>query len=171
MRPERDRQDGTPAWGVAIILAIGFASFVVLNLRKTRRKVFVSYDHDIDVIHRRLLSAWNANNRFELEFDETSPLVAINSTAAGPIKSALTKRLKQADVLLVIVGKRTHKSSWVKWEIERAKESDIRLALSAVKIDRESTTPPALLNAGTTWAMAFTHEALLEAISNAKVGY
>ncbi len=42
--------------------------------------------------------------------------------------------MKDADYLLVIVGEKTYTSKWVGWEISRARESDVKLKLAAVKL-------------------------------------
>jgi len=82
--------------------------------------VFISYDHSEDAHYKRLLEAWNKNEKFKFEFDNRSPGVAIESKEGAVIKASLTKMMKKADYLLVIVGQKTHSSKWVNWEIERA---------------------------------------------------
>ena len=127
-------------------------------------KVFVSYDHSEDVQYKRLLQAWDANTSFDFEFDSRGPDVPINSADAGRIKAALTAKMKEADYLLVIVGKKTHGSKWVTWEIDRAKDDDVHLKLAAIKIDRSYQTPPGLLGTGTAWAYSFTLSAIVNAL-------
>lgn len=136
-----------------------------------KKKVFISYDHSEDAHYKRLLAAWDANTDFQFEFDDRSPSVAIDSTAAGPIKTALTKKMKEAEYLLVIVGKKTHTSTWVAWEIARAKEDDVKLKLAAVKIDREYTSPQGLLGISTSWVYSFTQENIIDALNGAKNRY
>lgn len=135
------------------------------------KKVFISYDHSEDVHYKRLLQAWDANTNFEFEFDSRGPDVAINSTDAARVQAALTTKMKDADYLLVIVGNKTHTSSWVTWEIDRAKKSDVKLRLAAVKIDRNYTTPGGLLGVGTSWANSFTRDAIIAALDNANNNY
>jgi len=132
-----------------------------------KKKVFISYDHSEDVHYKRLLAAWDANSNFEFEFDDRSPGTAINSTNASTIKANLTRMMKDATYLLVIVGAKTYTSDWVTWEIDRAKESDTNLKLVAVKISVSNTSPPGLLNAGATWAMSFTQDAIIKALDDA----
>jgi hypothetical protein len=134
-------------------------------------KVFVSYDHSEDANYKRLLQAWDANPDFDFEFDSRGPNVAIDSTDAGPIKAALATKMKSATHLLVLVGAKTSTSKWIKWEIERSKEFDTRLKLAAVKIAKDNTTPPGLLNVGTSWATSFARDRIVEALKAAKVGY
>jgi hypothetical protein len=129
-------------------------------------KVFISYDHDKDKNFKHLLRAWNKNSDFDFEIDETSPKGKINSQNNHVIKSVLTRKIKQSNCVLVIVGHRTHKSQWVQWEIQQAKQ--FHLQLVAVKLDRQFTTPPALLKANTSWAMTFNQEAISNALNQAK---
>ena len=136
-----------------------------------KKKVFVSYDHSEDAHYKYLLQAWDANPNFELEFDNRSPSVAIDSDEAKVIKAALTTKMKQAESLLVIVGKKTYTSNWVTWEIDRAKQSDIRLKLAAVKIDRDYTSPAGLVGVGTAWAYSFSQDNVIAALDGAKNNY
>ena len=135
------------------------------------KKVFVSYDHSEDAHYKRLLQAWDANTSFDFEFDSRGPNVPIDSVDAGRIKAALTVKMKEADYLLVIVGEKTHTSKWVTWEIERAKQSDTRLRLAAVKIDRSNLTPSGLIGAGTSWAYSFTFDNIVTALNGATNNY
>lgn len=131
-------------------------------LRPQRKKIFVSYDYDNDRRYRFLLSAWDANKTFAFTFDDHStPL--INSTSAGRIKAAITQKMRNADFLLVIVGRHTHRSKWVAWEINTAKQ--LRLKLIAVKIEPTNTSPAALLGAGATWARSFTADGVARAVA------
>ena len=134
-------------------------------------KVFISYDHSEDRSYKNLLKAWDANSNFEFEFDQRSPDEAINSTSAPRIKQSLTRMMQQADYLLVIIGKKSAQSSWMKWEIEKAKDPEIKLKLAAVKIDNTYTTPAGLLKCGTSFARSFKEESIIEALRSADNDY
>ena len=136
-----------------------------------KTKVFVSYDHSEDAHYKRLLQAWDANSSFDFEFDSRGPNVAINSTDASVVKTALTKLLKESTHLLVLVGEKSSVSSWMNWEIERAKQSDVKLKLAAVKLAKANASPSGLLNAGTAWATSFERDRIVEALKLAVVGY
>lgn len=125
------------------------------------RSVFVSFDYDMDSHYKRLLTAWNANSRFSFKMTDHSITVPINSTNAGVIKAGITKKLSQARYCLVIIGKETHKSKWVEWEINRAKELGLKLV--GLKTDRNNITPAPLLRSNTAWAHSFT----LQGVTNA----
>jgi|tagenome__1003787_1003787.scaffolds.fasta_scaffold19924158_1 hypothetical protein len=134
-------------------------------------KVFVSYDHSEDVHYKRLLQAWDANADFDFEFDSRGPDVAIDSSNAGTIKASLTSMMKSATHLLVLVGAKSNTSKWMHWEIDRAKQNDIKLKLAAVKLSKDNITPAGLLNVGTSWATSFERDRIVDALKAAKVGY
>jgi hypothetical protein len=136
-----------------------------------KTKVFVSYDHSEDAHYKRLLQAWDANPDFDLEFDSRGPNVAIDSTDAAAVKAALTAKMKTATHLLVLVGEKTAQSKWISWEIDRAKQPDVKLRLAAVKLAKANATPAGLLNVGTSWATSFERDRIVEALKAAKIGY
>lgn len=136
-----------------------------------KTKVFVSYDHSEDALYKRLLQAWDANANFDFEFDSRGPNVPINSDDAVVIKASLTKLLKSATHLLVIVGEKSSTSAWMAWEVARAKQPDIKLKLAAVKLNKSNVTPAGLLNVGTSWATSFERDRIVDALNDAKVGY
>lgn len=126
------------------------------------KKIFVSYDYDNDRRYRHLLSAWDANKQFDFEFEDHSTPY-IDSVDAGRIKAAISAKMKNASCLLVIVGEWTSRSTWVTWEITRAKELGINLV--GVKIRSTYTTPAALLGANAKWAMSFTDDGVTKAVA------
>jgi hypothetical protein len=130
-----------------------------------RKKVFISYDYDNDKHYKNLLLAWDGNKLFDFSIHDHSADVSINSTDATAIKRTISRYINEATYFLIIVGKKTHKSAWVKWEIEKAIELGKRIV--AVKTDRENTSPDALLGIGASWAMSFTFDAISKAINNA----
>lgn len=132
-------------------------------------KVFISYDHSEDAHYKYLLQGWSNHPNFEFEFDNRSVKVPINSVDAGRVKAGITLKMKEATHLFVIVGKLSHTSDWIDWEIEKAKE--LGLKLSAVKIDRAYNSPIGLLGVGTSWATSFTEKKIIAALNEAVVGY
>lgn len=134
-------------------------------------KVFVSYDHSEDVNYKRLLQAWDANSDFDFEFDSRGPDVRINSDEASVVKAALTKRMQTATHLLVLVGAKSYTSEWMGWEIDRAKQRDLKLRLAAVKLDKQNITPISLLGVGTAWATSFTRDRIVQALKDARANY
>jgi len=146
---------------------MGFFDALTDLFTSAKPRVFISYDHSEDRRYRDLLCAWNANSAFDFAFERCSPITAINSKEARVIKGELTKMLKKAKYLLVIVGEKTHMSRWVRWEIRRAKKEDINLKLVVVKLNKSYATPYGLLNEGASFAHSFTLEAITRAIKKA----
>jgi hypothetical protein len=136
-----------------------------------KHKVFVCYDHSEDANYKRLLQAWNANPDFDFEFDSRGPDVPIKSKEAEVVKAALTRKMKEATHLLVLVGAKSATSEWMAWEIARAKETDTKLKLCAVKLAKTNVTPSGLLNVGTAWATSFERDRIVEALNNAENDY
>lgn len=137
----------------------------------SKKKVFVSFDHSEDLLYKNLLKAWNSNPNFDFEFDQRSPDVPINSTSAPVIQSSLTTMMKQADYLLVLIGAKSYGSSWMNWEIQRAKQPDIKLKLAAVKLNYSNSTPSGLLNVSTSFANSFTQDEIINALNKASNYY
>jgi hypothetical protein len=130
-----------------------------------KKRVFISYDYESDKHYKNLLLAWDANKQFDFYISDYSADVSINSTDATAIKSTISRYINQGTVFLVIVGKNTSKSSWVKWEIKKAIELGKKIV--AVKTDRANTTPDELFGVGASWALSFTQDAITKALDNA----
>lgn len=128
-------------------------------------KVFVSYDHSEDANYKRLLQAWDVNTSFDFEFDSRGPNVAIDSDTSAVIKAALTKCMKTATHFLVLIGKDSHTSKWISWEIEKAKELGLKLV--AVKLAKDNISPSGILNVGAVWATSFTLDQIVKALDDA----
>lgn len=128
-------------------------------------RIFISYDYDNDKHYKNLLVAWDKNSEFDFSFYDESVDVSVDSTDAAAIKRVISARIGGATHLLCLVGKKTHTSGWVAWEIEKAKE--LKKKLVAVKIDRENTSPSGLIGAGVSWAMSFTFDSIKKAVEGA----
>ena len=131
------------------------------------KKVFVSYDHSEDAHYRDLLRAWDANGDFDFELDLRSPTVSIDSTEAGVIQGSLTKKMKESEYILVIIGAKAYSSKWMKWEIERAKQTDTNLKFAAVKL-KSNNTNPAVLPSNTAIADEFKLDKIVNALNKAQ---
>lgn len=130
------------------------------------KKVFISYDYDNDRTYKNLLTAWAGNNsntfRY-ISFEDGSTDVSINSHDPAAIKRAISRRMGQCDIFLLLVGKETYKSSWCSWEIDKAKELGLKLV--AVKIDNGNTSPLGIYNSGASWARSFTLDSISLALN------
>jgi hypothetical protein len=162
----------TPGAYVPLIrIVVAGAALYLVRESMAKKKVFVSYDHSEDAHYKRLLQAWDANPDFDFEFDSRGPNVPINSAAAATVKQSLARMMKSATHLLVLVGEKSHESNWMTWEIDRAKQPDIKLKLSAVKLAKANITPPGLLNSGTSWATSFERDRIVQALNAATNSY
>ena len=130
-----------------------------------KKTVFISYDYDYDRHLKNLLVAWDKNGRFDFTFYDASVDVSVNSTEAAVIKRVISARIKRATRFLCIVGKHTHKSEWVSWEIKKAVELNRKLI--AVRTDAKNTSPSAILGVGASWAMSFTFDVIKKAVDDA----
>lgn len=130
-----------------------------------KKKVFISYDYDNDKHYKNLLLAWDANGEFDFSLNDQSVDVSVNSNDAAAIKRVISAKINNSTYFLCLVGKDTHNSEWVSWEIKKAVELGKKII--AVKISSTNTTPSELLGVGATWAMSFTFIAIKKAIDNA----
>lgn len=121
-------------------------------------KIFISYDYHEDRVFKNLLIAWSKNNRFNLDFEDNSVDISVNSMDEYYIKQVIKNRIRQSDIILCLVGKHTYKSEWVKWELDTSFELGKRIV--AVKIDREYNSPKELLSRGVKFANSFNFPAI-----------
>lgn len=129
------------------------------------KKLFVSYKADDEgKMYKNLLVAWSKNDNgfFDIKFDDSSVGVSINSVNADYIKKVIKGKISESPTFLCLIGKDTHKSDWVTWEIEKAIE--LKKKIVAVKIDNSYTSPNAIYGVGASWAKSFTYEAIKKAI-------
>ena len=127
-----------------------------------KKKVFISYDYDNDKHYKNLLLAWDKNSDFDFSFNDESVDVSVDSNKRDVIRRVISARINDSSRFLCIVGEKTHKSSWVKWEIEKAVE--LKKKIVAVKTAKDNDTPSALLGVGAEWALSFNFDALKKAL-------
>jgi hypothetical protein len=131
----------------------------------TAKKMFVSYDYANDANYKNLLLAWAKNSDFAFSMNDRSVDVSVDSTDAAPIKRVISAGIHGATYFLCLIGKETHKSKWVAWEIDKAIELKKRLV--AIKIDKDDETPAGLLDQGASWTLSFTLDGIVQAIDAA----
>ncbi len=130
-----------------------------------KKKVFISYDYDNDKHYKNLLLAWDANKEFDFSLYDQSVDVSVDSTDAAAIKRVISARINNSTYFLCIVGKHTHKSGWVAWEIKKAVE--LKKKIVAVKTAKDNESPSEILGVGAEWALSFTFESIKNAIDRA----
>jgi len=129
-----------------------------------KKKVFISYDYDNDKHYKNLLLAWDKNSDFDFSFNDESVDVSVDSNRRDVIRRVISGRINDASRFLCIVGEKTHKSSWVKWEIEKAVE--LKKTIVAVKTAKDNETPLALYGVGARWALSFNFDAIKKALDS-----
>ena len=139
-----------------------------------KKKVFVSFDYDDDKNYYNLLKAWDANSDFDFFMTDLTPS-EINTWDVSRIKAGLTTAIRKATYTIVIVGKNANKrhpksseigyKNWINFEIAKSKEEGNKLV--AVKIDKSYESPDELSGCGAKWAMSFTKDDILKALSDA----
>ena len=130
-----------------------------------KKKVFVSYDYTNDKHYKNLLLAWDANGDFDFSLYDQSVDISVDSEDASAIKRVISARINKSTYFLCLVGKKTHKSGWVAWEINKAVA--LKKKIVAVKINRSNTTPDELYGVGASWALSFTFESITQSINKA----
>lgn len=138
------------------------AVFGIYKLFTAKKKVFVSYYYDADKHYKRLLTAWGANDKFELEFEDISTDVSIKSDNEAYIKRVIADKIKECDVFIVLIGKKSYRRDWISWEITKAKEHSKKIV--AIKEKRSYASPEELLSSGTEWVYGFEEKKIRAAI-------
>jgi hypothetical protein len=129
-----------------------------------KKKIFISYDYSNDKHYKNLLLAWDKNKDFDFGFYDQSVDVSVDSTDAVVIRRVISARINDSTYFLCLVGKKTHLSKWVDWEIRKAIE--LKKKIIAVKIEQDNISPSAILGIGTSWAKSFTFEAIKNALAS-----
>ena len=107
------------------------------------RHVFLSFvEEDLDLV--RLFRGQARNKNSSLEFDDYSVKVPYNSSDATYIRSRITERIRASSVLVCLVGRRTHSSDWVDWEIRKAHAFGKTMIGVRLASDRTDSLPAAL---------------------------
>lgn len=138
-----------------------------------KKKVFVSFDYENDKHYKFLLEAWDKNPNFDFTFADISSN-EINSDNVSRVKAGLTNKINESTRVLAIIGKEANKRhpdfqligdiNWINWEINNAKKLGKKLV--GVKIDRSYESPLAIKDCNASWAVSFTQDAILKALSD-----
>lgn len=100
---------------------------------------YACFDGDNDILQYRLMTAWDANDKFDFKFVNAHELTQARDTSTEEsIKSSLRKRLNASDILVVLVGEKTKNLyKFVRWEIEVAIEKG--MPIIAVNLNKSKT--------------------------------
>lgn len=139
-----------------------------------KKKVLVCFDFEKDRHYKYLMNAWDANENFELSFNDVTP-DEIKSNSIPVIKANLTKKINLADVTVVLVGedaKKLHKDwraigydNWQIFEIEQSKANNN--AIIVVYLDYKFEAPDECYGCGAQWVYSFNESDIVDAIKNA----
>ena len=100
------------------------------------KRVFLSFtSENLEQVPGFRLLAKNPN--YDLDLYDESIKIAINSTNADYIKRVISEKITRASVTLCLIGRSTHESKWIDWELEKSKESGNKIiAMGLKEIDR-----------------------------------
>ena len=127
-----------------------------------KNRVFISYDYTNDKNYKNRLLAWDKNEDLDFSFYDMSGEVSADSSDAAAIKRDISAKISDSSHFLCLVGKYTHKSRWVEWEIKTAVE--LKKKIVAVQLEKNTTTPNALYGVGTSWALSFDFDVIKKAL-------
>ncbi|HDE7673630.1 TPA: TIR domain-containing protein [Staphylococcus aureus] len=129
-------------------------------------KLFVSYRADDEGSrYKNLLVGWSENpnkNFFDVKFEDTSIGISINSTNAYYIKRKIKEKIESSNKVICIIGKNTHSSEWVNWELVTA--HNLNKPIVAIKIDKSYKSPIEVYGKNVHWAYSFSYEAIKKAL-------
>ncbi len=85
------------------------------------------------------LLRWNKN--VDLEFVGRHLLDPVDSNNETYIRSMVLEQLKGTSVTVVLIGKKTHESEWVTWEIEKSLEKENPNGILGIGLERNVPLP------------------------------
>lgn len=126
-----------------------------------RTRVFISFDYDKDLGVAKLLGGQLANPSSPFEVENWS------MKEAAPVKTwgnEARRRINRSDVVLVVVGRQTHRATGVLEEVRMARE--LGVPLRQVIGYRDLTSPTPVVNGGRLYR--WTWDNLLTALDVAR---
>jgi len=104
------------------------------------RRIFISYQHEDRMKAKGFnLLRWNKNVDFE--FVGRHLLDPVDSDNEKYIRSKVMEQLKGTSVTVVLIGKETCDSDWVRWEIEKSLEKDNPNGILAIRLEGNVPLP------------------------------
>ena len=126
------------------------------------KRIFISYDYSNDGNYKDLVLAWDKDEDLDFSFYDMSVEVSVDASDAAAIRSEISARISDCSHFLCLVGRYSHKSRWVDWEIKTAME--LKKKIVAVQVEKNVTTPNALYGVGTSWALSFDFDVIKKAL-------
>ena len=106
------------------------------------RNVFLSFDSD-DLEYVNLFRGQAKNKTNDLEFSDHSVKEPFDSKNAEYIRRQIREKMERASVTLCLIGRNTHASRWVDWELRTSSELEKGL-VGMYLYDPNGTVPQAL---------------------------
>jgi hypothetical protein len=115
------------------------------------KSVFISYDHG-DQNHLNSIKSLRLNSNNAIEFiDRSLKEPVLNSygdinrrlpsdPASLPVRREIEKLLNLSSKLLVLVGRDTHSSEWVDWEVENYKRTKSNESILFMRVPNNSSS-------------------------------
>lgn len=136
-----------------------------------KKKIFVSFDFEHDRQYKYTLNMWNGNSNFEFSYDDRSPS-EIQSDSVTVVKQVLSRKINEADAVVVIVGK--YANSWHRdnqkigyrnWQnYETAKAKELGKKLIALQINPYYEYPDELKNSNAIRVYSFHQNDIIKAV-------
>lgn len=136
-----------------------------------KKKIFISFDFEHDRQYKYVLNMWSENNNFEFTCDDRSPS-EIQTDSVAVVKQVLSRKINEADAVVVIVGQYAnslHKDrneigyrNWQNYETAKAKELGKKLI--AVQINSNYEYPDELKNSNATRVYSFNQADIIKAV-------
>lgn len=103
------------------------------------RRVFISFQNK-DKSAKNLLKMQAGNKKINLELNDQSP----NKPFSNRWKTQMKNRIKKSSATVVMIGKDTHKSKAVQWEIEQSRKAGNKILGVQIHPRKHHRTPSAL---------------------------
>lgn len=104
------------------------------------RRIFISYQHEDQMKAKGFhLLKWNKN--VDLDFAGRHLLDPVDSNNANYIRKKIREQIDGSSVTVVLVGKKTHDSDWVKEEIEYSLAKANPSGILAIKLESNVPLP------------------------------
>lgn len=106
---------------------------------KKKSRVFISFQKK-DKSAKNLLKAQSKNKHIDLHFNQQSP----DKPFSSKWKTQMKRRINNSSSTVVMIGKDTHKSKAVNWEIEQSRKAGNKIIGVQIHKDKHHRTPPSM---------------------------
>jgi hypothetical protein len=104
------------------------------------RRIFISYQHE-DRMKAKGFNLLRWSKGIDVEFVGRHLLDPVDSTNENYIRSKVNEQLKGTSVTVALIGKKTHQSDWVKWEIDKSLNKSSPNGILAIRLSDDAPLP------------------------------